>query len=470
MRPVQSRWLVLLLALALYAGTTHRRIFTAGNDAARWATIESIVERGTTAIDGSRFAGTVDQVRLDGHLYANKPPLLAIAGAAVYAPLRALTGWTLENRGAANVLHVVVLLLVGLPAALLAARFHSTVAESAVKASATSPPGVVWMLTAGLAAGTLLWPFATTLNAHVPAAMALFFSFLAAKRGAGLRAGLWCGIAAALDLLPGAGLAPFFFWLLWREKRAQGGGRFGAGFFAAMSLAALANWAHHGALLPIKMVAGAVDLSASAGPSLLGVVLPERASYPLEVLFGGHGLFTVSPILLFGVAGLWIACRRDSPERLSWRLLAAGVALQVVAHALLAGSYGGWSYGFRYLLPIQAFFSFTALFALQPPRRWVAPAFAGALAISILFAALGVYHPWPPAYEQEANRHPVASLVTNPIGGNAAAWLVEHSEGSALSRWATSRFVSDDPDAARAYFALFFLSKGDFETARRFAR
>jgi hypothetical protein len=62
----------------------------------------------------------------------------------------------------------------------------------------------------------------------------------------------------------------------------------------------------------------------------------------------------------------------------------------------------------------------------------------------------------------------VASLVTNPIGGNAAAWAAEHLPGSALARALERRFVRGDEAERRRYFALFFGSKGDLATMRRF--
>ena len=168
----RSALAVFLLALALYAATTHRRVFAAGNDASRFATIESIVDFGTTSIDRSLFAGTVDQARLDGKAYSNKPPLLAFAGAAIYAPVQRAVGWRFAGRGAANLVHLIVVLLVGVPAAALAAAFHAAAREATGEGKSAA------LLTAALTAGTLVWPFATTLNAHVPAAAALFFSFL----------------------------------------------------------------------------------------------------------------------------------------------------------------------------------------------------------------------------------------------------------------------------------------------------
>lgn len=458
---------VFALALGLYAATTHRRVFVAGNDAARWATIESIVERGTTSIADSRFGGTVDQVRLDGRVYANKPPLLAFAGAAIYAPLRALTGWSFAGRGAANLLHVLVVVLVGVPAALLVAAFYVALGRFA---DLGAPRRV--SLTVALAVGTLVWPYATTLNSHVPAAFLLFSSFLLALDRKGGRAGMACGIAAGLDVLPALGLAPAFAALVAGRAGRPALFRFVAGTGGGAALALFgANAVHHGSALPLKMVAGAADVSARSGASFWGVVLPESPTYPVEILFGAHGLFAVSPVLLFGLLGLVLAARRPvaaggcSPS--DWRWLGAALALQILAHALLAGSYGGWAYGFRYLLPIQPLLLFAAPLALAVRSRPRAALFAVALGFSTLFAALGAYHPWPPAYEQEATKHPVAALVSNPIGGNASAWLFEHAEGSALERRATRAFVSADRERARAYYTLFFGSKGDFAMLAR---
>jgi hypothetical protein len=88
--------------------------------------------------------------------------------------------------------------------------------------------------------------------------------------------------------------------------------------------------------------------------------------------------------------------------------------------------------------------------------------------VSILFALLGAYHPWPPAYEQAHNRDPVAGLVTIPVGGNAAAWCAKEFPNATLCDWLGERFVTPDHDLRRRYLVVFFGSKGDLDTVRRF--
>ena len=46
------------------------------NDRSRWATIYSLAQRGTYNIDETPWPATIDRVRLNGHFYSSKPPLL----------------------------------------------------------------------------------------------------------------------------------------------------------------------------------------------------------------------------------------------------------------------------------------------------------------------------------------------------------------------------------------------------------
>jgi hypothetical protein len=452
-------------AAALYAATTHPRVFSAGNDASRWAQIEAIVDHGSATIERSRFRPTVDRVIVGGSEYSNKPPFFSLVGAALYAPLRAATGWRLADpTTGGKAIWTLTLLLVGLPAALAVALFDRALASRPGLA-----PAARALATTGLAAGTLLFSFAGTLNNHVPAAALLLAAALATRAGRPLAAGLATGFAAAIDLLPGLGLAPFLALGGARagSDRRRDLARFALGLAPGAAALVLSNVAITGSWRPPKWLPGAVDLSAQAGASVLGVVLPQSATYPLEVLFGAHGLFAVSPILLLGAAGCALAARRaGAGERPFWRALAFGVALQYAGHALLAGSYGGWSYGYRYLLPIQPLLMLALPFALGTRSRELLCAIL--LAPSLLFAALGAYHPWPPAYEQAGSGDPVAKVVTNPIGANAAACAAAHVPGSRLAERLGARFVSSDPDLRRRYFALFFGSKGDLATMRRF--
>jgi len=463
MSPRRRFALLFGLVAAVYACGTHARVFSAGNDASRWAQIESIVDYGETTIERSRFANTVDRVEVGGRLYSNKPPFLSLVGVALYAPLEVTTGWRLGSpESAGRAVWMLTLLLVGLPAALTVALFDRMLARFDRLGA-----GGRWLCDLALAGGTLLASYSGTLNHHVPAAallLATLAALLAERPGSG---GLACGFAAAVDLLPGLGMAPFFALALWASRGGRTAARFVAGLAPGAAALLASNWAVTGTLLPPKLLPGGVDLSARAGRSIAGVVLPESPLYPVDVLFGWHGILLVSPVLVVGAFGLILAWRRPPfATRALWRGLALGLVAQFVGHALVAGSYGGWSYGYRYLLPIEPLLLFAAPVALA--GRGGRILFALLLPPSLLFAALGAYHPWPPAYEQSSNRDPVAALVRDPITGNAAAWCEQYFPDRALTRALGERFVSRDAAERRRYFRYFFGSKGDLTTMRRY--
>ena len=138
------------------------------------------------------------------------------------------------------------------------------------------------------------------------------------------------------------------------------------------------------------------------------------------------------------------------------KMLPSGLVM-IAGHILLVGSYGGWSYGFRYLVPIVPLLLFYVPVSLERLPRL---AFGATLVVSIAFAAIGAYHPWPPGFEQEKNSDPVASVVTNPVGGNLAAWLREHFPDSGLTTLALDTFISGHGPTRTRYLELFYSSKG----------
>ena len=450
---------VFLLTLAFLAPLTHGAVFLAGNDASRFAQIEALVDGGHPFIDDSKYAWTVDRVTVGGKDYSNKPPLLSVLGAGLYLLLQKATGLTFAAHEAATV-WLLTFALAALPTAWLAASFFCALGRQE-----PIPFRVRCLATAALAAGTILTSFAGTLNNHCVTAALLFAAFRAAMDAKGWKAGLWTALAACIDIVPGVLFIPVFASFLAPDRRALA--RFGALLLAGAALFVAVDLAIVGHALPPKMVPGAVDHSSQFASSVAGVLLPESWTYPLECLFGWHGFFTVSPVLLFGVLGLGQALRTGAPlPRGRCLALAATLAMMIAGHVLLVGSYGGWSYGFRYLIPIIPMILFFAPPAIARHER----IFGAVLAVSALFALIGAYNPWPPAYEQEGNKNPVAALVSNPIGGNASAFLQEHFPGAGLTRGMKALFISPSkPDQAR-YLALFYLDKRDAVMAENMKR
>lgn len=446
-----------VLTLALLAPLTHGNVFLAGNDASRFAQIEALVDYKQESIDVSRYRWTIDRVTIAGRDYSNKPPLLALMGAGVYMVIKTVTGMTLalnEN----IVVYLLNLFLAVLPTAWLVARFHRAL-------ECYAAPGAQQLATMALAAGTILTSFSTTLNNHTVSAVLIFVACEAAWSGRGLAAGAWVALATCIDIVPGLVFAAPLAVMVWDLGGWRGLLRFlsvlgvGATVFVAVNL-----WIV-GSPFPPKMVPGAVDHSSRVAASVAGILLPESWGYPFAALFGWHGFFSVSPVLLLGLIGMVCAMCADRPLRHRWTiLLAAACVVMIAGHVLFVGSFGGWSYGFRYLIPIAPVLLFFTPVVLGHRGKKI---FVPVLVVSVLFALLGAYHPWPPAYEQEAGKHTVASRVTNPVGGNGAAWMEKYVPGSGITDLMKALVIGPDRVAQEEYLALFYFSKGDVEMAQR---
>ncbi len=137
--------LLAVVAAATLVAVVSARPYAGGwNDGSRLATVESLVDHRTWAIDGSIFvvvpegrspyppwdpalgAGTRDKLRIDGHFYSDKPPVPALVMAGLYQVLRWTSGleaaatpgtfcyaMTVGTVGLAYVISLVCLFLLG---------------------------------------------------------------------------------------------------------------------------------------------------------------------------------------------------------------------------------------------------------------------------------------------------------------------------------------------------------------------
>lgn len=453
---------VFSLTLVLLAAFTHTTVFMAGNETSRFAQIEALVDYGHTYIDESRYRRTVDRVAIDGKHYSNKPPLLSVLGAGVYYLLKHGVDLTFASDQAAAV-YLLTLILVGLPVAWLVARF-----DSALAIYPAITPAAKNLTTFALAAGTILTSFAVTFSNHPVAAALLFAACQAAWSGRSLAAGAWLTALTLIDIVPGLIFAPFLALVIRDAADTRSLCKYvGALCAGAVIFVALNEWIV-GYPLPAKMVPGAVDSSTQFAPGQRGLyawlnVPPLTSwSHPLESLFGWHGLFTVSPVLLFGACGMILSMRGGQeplPRRTS-RLLGIASAVVIAGHVSFVGSFGGWSYGHRYEIVIIPILLFFVPKTIAAGRRL----FGAVLAVSTLFAYLGAYHPWPPVYEPEHGVQSLASLVTNPVGGNLSAWLAEHFPDLTLTRKVGEIFIAPNARIREPYLRLFYESK-DYQHA-----
>ncbi len=137
---------------------------------------------------------------------------------------------------------------------------------------------------------------------------------------------------------------------------------------------------------------------------------PEAASQLL--LSPTFGLFVLSPILLFGLLGIWRCLRSAQPWTSGGKLAVLTVGLMWFECAWLSNWRGGWTVGPRYLtpiLPLMVWLSATGLQWAFERQRLVASAWAWAgLVIGLVLAGLpSAIYPHVP----ETMTRPIPELI-----------------------------------------------------------
>ena len=417
--------------LAVNSGSRTKPLpFLSANDRSRWATVRSLVEEGTYAIDGiiaDKEWDTIDKVRHIGpdgkpHFYSSKPTLLTTIVAGEYWLIHRLTGASLADHPfeigrfmlvTINVLPLAIYLV--LLARLLERYGRSDWGRLLVMATA--------------ALGTFLTTFAVTLNNHLIGAVTALAAIYAALRiwYNGRRewryfaaAGFFAALTAADEFPALAFFAPLLAGLLWRAPRQTL-----AGFLPAALLVAAAFFATnelaHGTLRPpymhrdptnaadnwyvwqpVTLDNGHEIKSYWASPkAIIDQGQPSAAWYSFNALIGHHGILSLTPIWLLALPGVFmLGWGRDYRLR-DLALLIGGVTIVCLTFYLLLvpardRNYGGMTSGFRWGFWLTPFW----LLAVLPAADWLA---AGRwrrgigyllLALSVLSASYPVWNPW----------------------------------------------------------------------------
>jgi hypothetical protein len=460
--------LVFSAVALLLATTTKWEVTLSGNETTRLATVQTLVEQGTFSIDRSDFV-TVDRVSIGGRFYSDKPLFLAAWLSLLYLPLHQLLGWDFSSHYH-ELIYLLGLVGVGSFSLLLAVLFYRRMRQEG--------RSWVWALAAAVALifSTWIFSFGTSINNHTPAACVCFalawtlWGGKAPLRGRrALAAGLLAGVLFNLDLPTGglffAGGLVFIAVASKRRRRTALVG-FAAGFAGPVAMMAGLHYAAYGNPLPAYLVPGAFDFPSNIHTSqIAGLHRPER---PIQYLFhatlGQRGLFSHQPVLLLSLP--YLLWRRPGRARALTPALIAVAA--ILFYGTQTGDYGGWAYGFRFLVPLIPLFFWWACgwLAGVPGGRRLA-LLAPILAIGVVSAALGAYNPWPVCYEGSATAPgAVEEEVRWPVAANLLCWSFEHR-----MEWFSplaERIYGED--LARVYLAKSFrnVNRRDlFERVRR---
>ncbi|MBI3553662.1 MAG: hypothetical protein HY077_14285 [Elusimicrobia bacterium] len=336
------------------------------NTKSRYMLLSAIVDEGRLSID-SHQQYTIDKAFLGGHYYSIKPMGLPLMAVPVYwllrktwlGPASRLPDPTILADPAAK--YLVRVATVSLPFAAL-----GIILFQFLLAFGIPPRNALWSVLA-YAFGTIALNHATIFSGHQNAAFFLFTSFAVLwKLEKGVSAG---GRNAALSLLAGlcAGLAVLCDYLVviyasiiaWYalssrlERRAKGGFVVGASLCAAAL--GIFNFACFGSLFSTGYSHLAFEpFRQYTSTGLFGISWPNPVVLLSLLASVSRGLFFISPVLLFSLAGLVFMSRRPHRRRELW-VLAGVPAAALVLYSGYPGWHGGWSYGSRYLVPVLPF-------------------------------------------------------------------------------------------------------------------
>lgn len=418
-----------------------RRVpFLSANDRSRWCTIRALVEHGTYAIDDiiqdPRW-DTIDAVKHDdagraapaadaGHVYSSKPPLLATILAGEYWLIYQLTPYSLQHD--TYLVARFMLLTINLP--LLVGMW--LVLARHIERYGHTAWGRSFVLAAAVF-GTMLTTFAVVLTNHLVAAAFAMFAFdglvriiaegdVRARRF--VQVGFCAAFCAANELPALAFFALAGLLLLWKFPRPT------LLYFvpAALVVAAASfgtNYAAHGTLVPpygqrVKdnnwyefqyLRNGKVRQSywsQQSEKSQVDVGEPDAKKYALHALVGHHGIFSLTPIWLLTLGGLYRTLRTPDHPLRSLAALVLVTSVVCIAFYLarpqIDRNYGGVSSGFRWVF----WFAPLWLATMMPSADAVGESRVRRslclllLAISVVSASYPTWNPWARPWAEDA--------------------------------------------------------------------
>lgn len=372
-----------------------------GNVWSRYMTVESIVERGTQAIERSpmlEMSGSPDYIKVGRHFYSDKPPVLSVLAALPYLPLK-LYGlrFAASPQQFTTINGVLVATFVGLASAATLFALRCLLQTAPVSA------WVADLLTLVFGFGSLLFSYGVTFNNHSVAAGLLTVALAVAvlRPQSVFLPGLLTGLAATIDLpAGGAMLLGLGILVAARSRDMRSLTTYLAGCAGPLVLHALLQIAVTGSPLPAEMTPEVFAFEGSywSGKAGRWVEPGPRWRFGIEFLFGPQGWLTVTPVLIFGlVAGPRIVARRGDPLRPHAAVI-LGVTTLLLAYYIWGvrrTDYSGLSFGTRHLLAISPGIYWLGVVGLARLRSRVAwSLFIVCWIIGAVYAFAGMRDPW----------------------------------------------------------------------------
>ncbi len=435
-KPSIAEHILILAATGLiFAAILQAEPLQSANDRSRWATVWSLVERGTFRIDEvdayTRWS-TIDKVRYrtnksePWHFYSSKPPLLSVIVAGLYAAERWTLGYGLFN-DTAFVTRLLLLVVNGLPF-WLALR---SLCRCLIMLDASPPVRMFVLAVAGF--GSMLNPYLTTLNNHTPAAATAMFAITAAveiltnrRRAETITAnspgrgrlfvalGFFASLTCCFEL-PAALLGVLSFGLALMIDRRLTLTRYVPAAIIPLAAFFITNWMSTGGVKPSYAAFGSDPYvhthngipSYWTNPRDLDANQETPLVYLFHCVLGHHGLLSLTPVLCLSICGWFMMLRRSENAVRKWVILAGAVVTVITLGFYLTRpqnyNYGGNSVGLRWMLWLSPFWWLALVPIVERlitrPTRFV----AGILLLaSIISVSWSLHRPWKSSwlYEQ----------------------------------------------------------------------
>ena len=387
---MKIRFLLFLIVSAVAAFFLAKYDTAGGSEPARYSVVESVLERGTFAIDDSFFV-TPDKCERNGHYYGDKPPLLTFALIA-WGRLLKCFGIRFLKTDHAMAIHLTDMLIFILSS--LTGWFFYI----GLRRRPRMPEPYRIAMSVLSVVSTLVLSYSVTLNNHTLCAAVMMGLILLLERCeetgiTRMRAflsGVLTGLLLNLEFVSGGvmGLAVFVFVLNLRAPhRFEKAAMYAAGAGLMILAEAGMNMISYGSPLPLYVT--------THRPSFIE---KNYLSYAFNILFGFEGFFLYMPALLF--AGFALGSERMRRDRVFVYMMASTAAAMLL---LVVGTsdFGGWCYGYRFLIPFALVLLYYAAIYFGRPRprlkRW--GLFRLALLWGVVFSVVGVMNPWNYGYD-----------------------------------------------------------------------
>lgn len=326
------------------------------NPSSRFATIESLVHRGTFIIDDSRFSDTSDKVMIEGHSYSSKPPMLSVLSSGAYFIFSKVTGITFDTDEQTSI-RFISLLVGGLPYLLLLYFFYRLL--------------LLWTDSdRTVALGLLVFTFnfiglgyAASLNNHTPAAVCLFISFYFAFRIRNscddrsihwLLSGFLAGLAATFEFWSGFFCISFALYLASKDLR-----RTLILFLPAVFLPVAGHFILTliitGSLLPIYLRPDLYQFAGAYWQNPVGIdALHEpKYIYFFHIILGHHGFLSMTPVFFLAGWSIWTSISHKTCRYAEALVIGVPLTVTVLFLGIKTRNYGGICAGLRWMIVVM---------------------------------------------------------------------------------------------------------------------